>query len=180
MTGAACGAGNAYPSGAPDFTSGFHIGSCCPVICVSLFTCVSCLLDLDFWLFLLFDCLVSLYFYFQKCLAIFKLSSFNLSNELNARVSLCVNVSTRGRYIEIRYIGTRVSCFSKVLYVNNYLSLIECNGHMYTNDIHCSLIITRFRIGGNKYIVISAFHVSYSLNYFWTVFGDVWNIRKEW
>jgi len=23
MTGAACGAGNAYPSGAPDFTSGF-------------------------------------------------------------------------------------------------------------------------------------------------------------
>jgi len=29
MTGAACGAGNAYPSGAPDFTSGFHSGSCC-------------------------------------------------------------------------------------------------------------------------------------------------------
>jgi len=28
---------NAYPSGAPDFTSGFHRGSCCPVICVSLF-----------------------------------------------------------------------------------------------------------------------------------------------
>jgi len=26
MTGAACGAGNAYLSGAPDFTSGFHIG----------------------------------------------------------------------------------------------------------------------------------------------------------
>jgi len=37
MTGAACGAGNAYPSGAPDFTSGFHSGSCCPVIWVSLF-----------------------------------------------------------------------------------------------------------------------------------------------
>jgi len=37
MTGAACGAGNAYPSGAPDFTSGFHRGSCCLVICVSLF-----------------------------------------------------------------------------------------------------------------------------------------------
>jgi len=36
MTGAACGAGNAYPSGAPDFTTGFHRGSC-PVICVSLF-----------------------------------------------------------------------------------------------------------------------------------------------
>jgi len=37
MTGAACGAGNAYPSGAPDFTSGFHRGSYRPVICVSLF-----------------------------------------------------------------------------------------------------------------------------------------------
>jgi len=37
MIGAACGAGNAYPSGAPDFTSGFHRGSCCPVIFVSLF-----------------------------------------------------------------------------------------------------------------------------------------------
>jgi len=37
MTGAACGAGNAYPSTAPDFASGFHRGSCCPVICVSLF-----------------------------------------------------------------------------------------------------------------------------------------------
>jgi len=37
MTGAACGAGNAYPSGAPDFTCGFYKGSCCPVTCVSLF-----------------------------------------------------------------------------------------------------------------------------------------------
>jgi len=37
MTSDACGAGNAYPSGAPDFTSGFHGGLCCPVICVSLF-----------------------------------------------------------------------------------------------------------------------------------------------
>jgi len=27
----------ALTSGAPDFTSGFHRGSCCPVICVSLF-----------------------------------------------------------------------------------------------------------------------------------------------
>jgi len=37
MTGAACRAGNAYSSGAPDFTSGFHRSLCCPVICVSLF-----------------------------------------------------------------------------------------------------------------------------------------------
>jgi len=36
MTGAACGAGNAYTFGAPDFTSGFHRGPCCLVICVSL------------------------------------------------------------------------------------------------------------------------------------------------
>jgi len=28
MTGDACGTGNAFPSGAPDFTSGFHRGSC--------------------------------------------------------------------------------------------------------------------------------------------------------
>jgi len=28
---------NAYPSGAPDFTSAFRRGSCCPVICFSLF-----------------------------------------------------------------------------------------------------------------------------------------------
>jgi len=37
MTGAAHAAGNAYPSGAPNFTSGFHRGLRCPVICVSLF-----------------------------------------------------------------------------------------------------------------------------------------------
>jgi len=36
MTGTACGAGHIYPFGAHDFTSGFHRGSCCPVICVSL------------------------------------------------------------------------------------------------------------------------------------------------
>jgi len=37
MTSGACRTGNAYPSGVPDFTSGFHRGSCCPVICISLF-----------------------------------------------------------------------------------------------------------------------------------------------
>jgi len=37
MTGVAWGAGNAYHFGIPDFTSGFHRGTCCPVICVSLF-----------------------------------------------------------------------------------------------------------------------------------------------
>jgi len=46
MTGAACGAGNAYPYGAPDFTSDFHRGSC-PVICVSLFHVIG--LSFVFW-----------------------------------------------------------------------------------------------------------------------------------
>jgi len=36
MTDAVCGEGNSYPSEAPDFTSGFHRGSCYPVIYVSL------------------------------------------------------------------------------------------------------------------------------------------------
>jgi len=47
MTGAACGTGNAYPFGAPAFTSGFHRGSCCPVICVSLFHVI--VLSFRFW-----------------------------------------------------------------------------------------------------------------------------------
>jgi len=37
MTGAACEAGNTYPSVALDVTSDFHRGSCFPVICVFLF-----------------------------------------------------------------------------------------------------------------------------------------------
>jgi len=58
MTGASCRAGNAYPSGAPDFISGFYRGSCCPVICVSLFHVI---------VFLSFDrsfCLIAWYVYF--------------------------------------------------------------------------------------------------------------------
>jgi len=42
--------GNAYLSGAPDFTSGFHRGSCCPVICVSLFHVI--VLSFVFWVFI--------------------------------------------------------------------------------------------------------------------------------
>jgi len=48
MTGVACGAGRAYTSGAPDFTSGFHRGSCCPVVCVSLFHVSVLSLDFEF------------------------------------------------------------------------------------------------------------------------------------
>jgi len=71
MTGAACGAGNAYPSGAPDFTSGFHRGSCCPVICVSLLHVIVLSFDCSF------DCLASIFswrklrqiigFYWMRC-----------------------------------------------------------------------------------------------------------------
>jgi len=46
-TGAACGAGGACPTGAPDFASGFHRGSCCPVVCVSLFHVM--VLSFVFW-----------------------------------------------------------------------------------------------------------------------------------
>jgi len=46
MTGAACGAGNAYSSGTHDFTSGFNRGSCCFVICViTYFVQLPCHLD---------------------------------------------------------------------------------------------------------------------------------------
>jgi len=48
MTGTTFGTGNSYPSGAPDVTSGFHRGSCCPVICVSLFHVIVCLFFV-FW-----------------------------------------------------------------------------------------------------------------------------------
>jgi len=37
MTRVACGAGDIYPSAAPDFTPDFDRGSCCPIICVPYF-----------------------------------------------------------------------------------------------------------------------------------------------
>jgi len=58
MIGDVCGAGYAYPSGAPDFTSGFHRGSCCTVDTVSLISC-NCVV---FWI----DCMVSLYIVLKK------------------------------------------------------------------------------------------------------------------
>jgi len=66
--GAACGAGHDYPSGGPAFTSGFHRGSCCPVICVSLFHAIILSFGIEFWLFFLFDCLVSIFFAFISIL----------------------------------------------------------------------------------------------------------------
>jgi len=74
MVGAACGAGNAYPSRAPNFTSGFHRGSCCHVICVSLFHVI--VLAFGFWVLIVpFVWLLGIYifssypycFFFQSC-----------------------------------------------------------------------------------------------------------------
>jgi len=71
MTGAACRTENAYPSAAPYFTFGFHRGSYCPVVCVSLFHC-NCLVV---WI-LSFDwsvCLIACYlniFYLKKISAL--------------------------------------------------------------------------------------------------------------
>jgi len=78
MTGAACGGGNAYPSGAPDFTSGFHRGTCCPLICVPLFHVIA--LSFGFLLFLLFDYIVSLYFLLikKKTYKLLRLTTFKL------------------------------------------------------------------------------------------------------
>jgi len=66
MTGATCGAGNAYPSVAPDFTSGVQRGSCYPVICVSWFHVI--VLSFGFIvLIVLFDGLLGIYiFYFLR------------------------------------------------------------------------------------------------------------------
>jgi len=60
MTGAACGAGNSYPSETPDFTSGFYRSS--------RFMCLSCFVFVSI---LGFDCsscliLVSMFLLFKK------------------------------------------------------------------------------------------------------------------
>jgi len=39
-----------------------EIISCCPVICVTSFHVIFLFLDFEFWLFLLFGCVISLYF----------------------------------------------------------------------------------------------------------------------
>jgi len=63
MTGAACGAGNAYPSRVPGFTSGFHRGSCCSVICVSLFYVI--VLSFVFWVLIVpFVWLLGIYIFY--------------------------------------------------------------------------------------------------------------------
>jgi len=89
MTGAACGRGNDYPSGAPDFTSGFHRGSCCSVICVSLFHVI--VLSFGFWVMIVpFVWLFGIYiFYFQIML---KNDSKWLRKEIILHIHLGCNV----------------------------------------------------------------------------------------
>jgi len=62
MTGVACGAGNAYPSEAPDFTSDFHRDPCCHVFCDSLIHVIVLYFGIWVGLFLSFDYLVFLNF----------------------------------------------------------------------------------------------------------------------
>jgi len=53
-----------FASGAPDFTSGFHRGSCCPVICVSLFHVIVLSFGLCVLIVPFVDCLVAIFFTF--------------------------------------------------------------------------------------------------------------------
>jgi len=57
MIGVVRGAVYAYPFRAPDFTSDFHRGTCCPATCVSLFHVI--VLSFGFWV--LFHCIRYLY-----------------------------------------------------------------------------------------------------------------------
>jgi len=64
VTGAACGAGNTYPSWASDLTSGFHRGSCCRVICVVLFHVI--VFSFGFWVLIVpFVWLLSIYNFYS-------------------------------------------------------------------------------------------------------------------
>jgi len=93
MTGVACGAGNAYPSGAPDFTSGFHRGSCCPVVCVSLFHVI--VLSFEFWVFLLFDCLVSIFF------TVIHVKNMNLHTHKKRKTPIFTNIENQTHFFVI-------------------------------------------------------------------------------
>jgi len=76
MAGVACEGWNAYPSGAPDFTSGFHRGSCCPVTCVSLFHVI--VLSFVFWVLIVpFVWLPGIYIFYYTTI-----SKLNMSCEV--------------------------------------------------------------------------------------------------
>jgi len=77
MTGAACWAGNTYPSGAPDFISLFNRGSCCPVIRVSLFHVI--FLSFVFWVLIVhFVWLLGIYIFFTPLSDGFHMSNSKL------------------------------------------------------------------------------------------------------
>jgi len=117
MTGSACGAGNAYHSGAPDFTSGFHRVSCCHVICVSLFHVIV----LSFGFFLLFDWLVSII--------------FTLVWTIDLRRHILVKMKYISNTEECDRCGTVFNifdCFGDVL----HLSAKDCHYALYGFEIH--------------------------------------------
>jgi len=74
-TGAASGAGNTYPSGAPDFISSFHKGSCCPVICVSLLHVI--VLSFEFWLLLVWLRTKFIFFTYKIYRSLVKINTSN-------------------------------------------------------------------------------------------------------
>jgi len=77
MTGAACEAGNSYPSRAPDFTSGFDRGSCCPVICVSLFHLI--VLSLGFWVLIVASVgLLGIYMFYFNVIVLAETYNFHI------------------------------------------------------------------------------------------------------
>jgi len=108
LTGAACGAGNAHPSGAPDFTSDFHRGSCCPVICVSL--CHVIILSFGFWVLIVpFVWLLSIYiFYFLQAIESKNGEPFDLDSFIQPSISnvICFVVfGKRFEYTDERFIN---------------------------------------------------------------------------
>jgi len=80
MKGAACGAGNSYSSGEPDFASNFHRGSCGPVICVLIlsFDCSFCLIAWYLYFYSLMQDSFILISYFMSFHLLTHLSQFLL------------------------------------------------------------------------------------------------------
>jgi len=120
MTGAACEAGNAYTSGAPDFTSGFDRGSCCPVLLLHVIVS-----SFVFWVLIVpFVWLLGIYIFYFMCLCMYVTStdceqSHCVIIQLTCPVTLdCIAIFDAN----IRYLATRSLHMDKLLEcLMNYL-----------------------------------------------------------
>ena len=127
-----CGTGTAYPSGAPEFTSGFKLGSCCLIfslLCNDLYNnvclichCIACPLIYGFWLphFLIFK----LFHFHLQPLDINKGSIINIQNHLpfyGMWSSIAQQLSTSLQDV-IFYPLTTIILFTEceVISLNNY------------------------------------------------------------